>query len=590
MSFARGLFGLPSRERTVQRATPYVDPPPPAITENEWSSILDLRDYGFPDNETGERVTADRAVTIAAVYSACKIIAETIASFPLELHRRLPNGDTEEATDLDLYWIAKQRPNDEDTKMGVQETMIFTAALRGEGLCYQKRTTRGALQEYYYIHPDRVRKKRHRDELIYEVSRYWSPERGPYGGYDICYAEDFWRIENTSINGADAASPIQMFASALGGLLAQRRYTNSLLRNSAIPRGFMTSDPTAEIDPDTLDKYEAVWVDYMRGPGNAGKTPFLPYGIKYQNLMLSPVDLALIDLFHISVADVSRIWRVPLHMLSELSRSTNNNISTQDKEFIRDCVRPWAVRTEQTADRDLLTESQRRAGLFFKLNIDSLLAGDSLTQMQTLTGYHRSAILNTDEVRSVLNRNAIPGGVGKKHLAQAQMVDIEHNPLEAEATGDKPEEKEDTERAQKLEAQLHAVLVGSIGDATEKVVRKQKNRLADDAQRSKNINDFRRCLDSFVGAHLAFTEDVLLPPCKRAVDALGVNVDAAAIVRTFTNQLIDSIRSKYSQCETIDQVAEVARSMNDDPQKFAQDLFTQIRQAKEKGNEDSAAA
>src|SRR3712207_7344017 len=47
------------------------------------------------------------------------------------------------------------------------------------------------------------------------------------------------------------------------------------------------------------------------------------------------------------IEDVCRVFRVPLHLVQDLSRSTNNNIEHQGLEFIVYTMLPWFKRWEE---------------------------------------------------------------------------------------------------------------------------------------------------------------------------------------------------------------------------------------------------
>ncbi|WP_153003967.1 phage portal protein, partial [Pseudomonas sp. ICMP 10191] len=48
---------------------------------------------------------------LAACWSCVRLISETIATLPLGLYRRMPDGGREVAGDNDLHWILNTNPN-----------------------------------------------------------------------------------------------------------------------------------------------------------------------------------------------------------------------------------------------------------------------------------------------------------------------------------------------------------------------------------------------------------------------------------------------------------------------------------------------
>src|SRR5690606_41822611 len=60
---------------------------------------------------SGVSVTPSTAMRSTAVYACVRLLAESIASLPLHLYRRLPNGGKERATDHPLYRLLRSQPN-----------------------------------------------------------------------------------------------------------------------------------------------------------------------------------------------------------------------------------------------------------------------------------------------------------------------------------------------------------------------------------------------------------------------------------------------------------------------------------------------
>ena len=57
------------------------------------------------------RVSPDSALRLAAVYACVRILAETIASLPLVVYQRRPDGGKDRVTDHWLYRLMAKRPN-----------------------------------------------------------------------------------------------------------------------------------------------------------------------------------------------------------------------------------------------------------------------------------------------------------------------------------------------------------------------------------------------------------------------------------------------------------------------------------------------
>ena len=86
---------------------------------------------GGPTTAAGMRVNPDTAMRFTAVYGAVRILAETVATLPLIVYRRLPNEGKERATDYFLYRLLHDQPNEEQTRTEFVEMLQGHLALRG---------------------------------------------------------------------------------------------------------------------------------------------------------------------------------------------------------------------------------------------------------------------------------------------------------------------------------------------------------------------------------------------------------------------------------------------------------------------------
>jgi phage portal protein BeeE len=71
----------------------------------------------------GVRVSPEAARRANAVYCCVGIRSETIASYPLLVYRRLPNGDKELAPQHPNYRLLHERPNSWQTSFEWREMM-----------------------------------------------------------------------------------------------------------------------------------------------------------------------------------------------------------------------------------------------------------------------------------------------------------------------------------------------------------------------------------------------------------------------------------------------------------------------------------
>ena len=81
--------------------------------------------FGSATTSTGIHVTEDLALTSSPVWSAVTMIADDIASLPLHLYKRLPDGGKDRYETHPLYRLLHDAPNSEmDTMVWRRTTSV----------------------------------------------------------------------------------------------------------------------------------------------------------------------------------------------------------------------------------------------------------------------------------------------------------------------------------------------------------------------------------------------------------------------------------------------------------------------------------
>ena len=65
---------------------------------------------GGIESEAGIQVSEETAMSYSAVYACVRIIAETIASLPLNVYKRINSGKEKDINHY-LYWLLHNQPN-----------------------------------------------------------------------------------------------------------------------------------------------------------------------------------------------------------------------------------------------------------------------------------------------------------------------------------------------------------------------------------------------------------------------------------------------------------------------------------------------
>ena len=110
------------------------------------------------------------------------------------------------------------------------------------------------------------------------------------------------------------------------------------------------------------------------------------------------------------IEDIARAFRVPPHLLFELSRATLNNSEEMGQMFLTFSLRPWLDAWEWALARVVLTPQERTDGFYVEFVVDDLLTANAATRATTYAQYRAMGAMTANEVRSGLNLPPIDGG------------------------------------------------------------------------------------------------------------------------------------------------------------------------------------
>jgi HK97 family phage portal protein len=358
-------------------------------------------------SESGIIVDSDTALTLSAVWRAISIISQTISTLPLSLYRKLSNGDRELLVDHPAIQLINN-PNELATPILFKEALQTSVLTWGNGYGYITRTRSYEPKELKPLDPQKVTVRTEGKSVFYDV-------QGLGTGID---SERILHIPGLSFNGITGKSPIEVARNSLGGGLAVQKFGNKFFANGAKSSGILKhpgrlGDKGIENLRRSFDKKMAK---------DEGGTMILEEGVEYIPLTIPPDQAQFLASKKFTVEEVARWFGVPPHLLSDLDRSTFNNIEHQGIEFVQYSLMPWIKRWEEELARKLLREDEKKDH-FFRFNINGLMRGDAKTRAEYYRLMLDLGVLNINEVRNLEEFNDIPGG--NQHLVQVNRMPLD---------------------------------------------------------------------------------------------------------------------------------------------------------------------
>ena len=353
-------------------------------------------------SNSGVDVDEESALKISTVYACVKVIAETIASLPLALLKELTNGDSEKAKQHPLYTVLHDVPNGEMTSFTFRELMMTNLLLWGNAYALIKRDSAGHVVELYPLKSKNMVVER--DSVTDKIKYRYTNNKGLTKTYTT---KQVLHIPAFTFDGVVGVSPITYAREAMGLALATEEFGARFFGNGARPGGVL-EHPGVVKDPERLRES---WNKVYQGTKNSHKVAVLEEGMKYHEVGMSPEDSQFLQTRSFQITEICRIFRVPPHMIGDLSRSTFSNIEHQSIDFVVHTIRPWITRWEQAISKSLLNDEERSI-YYARFNVNGLMRGDFASRMSGYAIARQNGWMSANEIRALEDMNRIPSDQG----------------------------------------------------------------------------------------------------------------------------------------------------------------------------------
>lgn len=339
---------------------------------------------------------------ITTAWSAVRLIAETVGTLPLHLYRTTANG-RERAKDDPRYELVRYQPCDYMTAPEWKESMVVSLATMGQAYNPVTRMeSTGRIISIQSVHKSRVQPEVQRDGTII----WWLTDRN--GQRRPCTRRDVMPVRGFGGPGElEGFAPHQVHGNSLALSVAMEKYAAEFFGSGGRPQGILKTK--AEFGEKSRDQIRKGFADYLRDSRAKGELPVLDGETEYQAISTPNNEAQFIESRKLQVAEIARIYRVPLHMLMETEKASYNNTEQANKHFLDYTLLAYLTRIEAALNTCLLEPAERAAGMYFEFDVNNLLRGDSTQRADYYLKMRQAGGITQNEIRQRENMPTVQG-------------------------------------------------------------------------------------------------------------------------------------------------------------------------------------
>lgn len=354
---------------------------------------------------SGINVTTDRAMRYAAFWAATRVLAESIATLPIQVIERSRSGKRRVVDDHPVHIALHWMPNPQMSAFTFKEVAQAHVSTWGGTYSLKVRDGIGQLRQLWPLDPSRVEVERQSEtgDLVYRYQRMDGSTRE----FD---RSQVFHIPGLGWDGVTGYSVLRMARESIGLGLAAEEHGARFFGQGATTN-FALTTPNKLGDQAWRRLKQQIKTE-KAGLSNAWEPWILEEGLSVANLQMPNDDAQWLETRKHQVTDIARWFRIPPHMIMDLERATFSNIEYQALEFVKYTLLPWVLRWELAIGQQLLDDDWAGRGgrLYAKFNLGMLERADLKTRYESYAIGRQWGFINGDRIADLEDWDRWEGG------------------------------------------------------------------------------------------------------------------------------------------------------------------------------------
>jgi HK97 family phage portal protein len=394
---AQTRSGELARSRTERRAV--------EVPWRPWDSRYVPFSAGGPSHPSYTQIGMEGALRLGPLFAGARLLADKVASLPLQTYRKLPAGNPTPIATTGLLASPAAYGTIYDWVHMCMVSLVLTGNAWG---LITGRDGYGYPTGIEWLPPERV-------EVVEDYDQPWNPTRSRIYFYGRQMArEEIFHIRAFSVPGKVAGlSPLRLFMDLIQAGQDALGYGASWYKSGGFPPGTFQNQEV-EVDAEQADEIR------RRLTKSIQRREPLVYGRDwdYKPVSVPPSEAQFIEAMQLNATQIAAILGIPPERIGG-SRGDSLTYSTQEQESIAlltDTLSPWLVRIE-TALFEVLPAAQ-----YVRFNTKAMLKTTVEQRFNIYRQAREIGVQTANEIRALEEWDPLPGAIGDDPLPLEVLV------------------------------------------------------------------------------------------------------------------------------------------------------------------------
>ena len=364
-----------------------------------------LQMLGINKNEVNVR--GKNALKTATVYSAIKILSESVAKLPLKVHKE-DEHSIHRGTKHYLTKLLRLRPNPLMSTTSFFSALEVQRNLRGNSYASIEYDRKGNVVALWPI--DSANVKIYVDDvgLLNTKSKLWYIVNVNGKQHKLLPHEILHFKNSVTLDGLAGVPTIDILKGTIESAASAEQFIRNFYKQGLQAKGIIQY--VGDLDEKAKRNFREKFEDMSSGLKNSHRVSLLPVGYQYVPIAMSMNDAQFLENTELSIRQIATAFGIKMHQLNDLSRSTHTNIEQQQRQFYTDTLQAILTMYEQEMTYKLFLDSEINAGYYLKFNVDAILRADSKTRYEAHRIGIQAGFLTPNEARAYEDKPPMEGG------------------------------------------------------------------------------------------------------------------------------------------------------------------------------------
>lgn len=345
-------------------------------------------------------VTEQTALNLSAVWACQTLIADQIATLPVDIYTTDSSGLRVEVEPPP--WV--HQPNPEMLAVDFETQRILSLLGWGNSFTLLVRLNGNhgdplaPVVERWPIDPSTVQVSRSQGQLVYRINGTSVPTAA------------IQHITGYRLPGALVGmSVIEHAARGMGIATAAEEFGKTFFENGLAPSGVLEIPALpADVSAEVVDRLRDSVAERYGGSKNAGRPMALVGGTKWNQVSVDPAAAQFMETRNFETEEICRWYRVPPHEIQHItqhaSQGGGQGLEQQSANLARKTLLPLTIKLEQ-ADNRLLPRRE-----FVKYNVDASIRADLKTRTEVQKLKIEAGMATPNQANAIEDNPPVPGG------------------------------------------------------------------------------------------------------------------------------------------------------------------------------------